>query len=232
MEAQLLILTAAGIAFLHTVLGPDHYLVFTALGKARGWTLRKTLTVTALCGLGHIAGSILLGIVGLLLGSQLATLVGIEGVRGDLASWALMAFGLCYLAWGLRQAGRKHTHSHVHSHGDLVHSHPHDHQLDHAHVHDEKSTITPWALFIIFVLGPCEALIPLFMYPAAESSTVLVFAVATVFGVVTLLTMLAGVVLTSLALSPLRWRGAERYGHAIAGGSIAACAAGMTFLGL
>ena len=45
-EAQLLLLTAAAIAFLHTVLGADHYVVFTAMGKAHGWRLAKTLRVT------------------------------------------------------------------------------------------------------------------------------------------------------------------------------------------
>jgi hypothetical protein len=46
--------------------------------------------------------------------------------------------------------------------------------------------VTPWALFIIFILGPCEALIPLFMYPAAQNSNGVVIMVAIVFGLVTL----------------------------------------------
>jgi len=56
--------------------------------------------------------------------------------------------------------------------GGSAHGHKHAHHGSHAHVHEEGSgaNITPWALFIIFVLGPCEPLIPILMYPAAKQS--------------------------------------------------------------
>jgi sulfite exporter TauE/SafE len=233
-EAQILLLTAASIAFLHTILGPDHYVVFTAMGKARNWSLSKTIRVTLLCGVGHVLSSVLIGAVGLLLGAQLLSLVEIEGVRGNIAGWALLMFGLMYFAWGLRQAGRAHSHSHVHVHDDVVHDHEHDHHRDHLHVHDQASTssITPWAIFIIFVLGPCEALIPLFMYPAAQQNTVLVVAVAAVFGVVTLLTMVAAVAVTTVGLRQMKWPALGRWEQAIAGASVAACGGAITFVGL
>ena len=201
-EAQILLLTAASVAFLHTILGPDHYLVFTAMGKARSWSLGKTLRITLVCGLGHVLGSVIIGVIGIVLGAQLASVVEIEGFRGNLAGWALLAFGLMYFAWGLKKAGRGHRHSHVHVHDAVVHDHEHDHRTDHSHVHDAqaKNPITPWAIFIIFVLGPCEALIPLFMYPAARQSTGLVVAVAVIFGLVTLVTMLACVALTTVGV--------------------------------
>ena len=234
IEAQVLLYTAASIAVLHTVLGPDHYLVFTAMGKAQGWSLPKTLRVTAWCGLGHVASSLLIGLVGILLGAQLATLVQIEGVRGNLAGYALLAFGLVYFAWGLKKAGRGHIHSHVHVHEDVVHEHKHDHRTDHAHVHREgaRNAITPWAMFIIFVLGPCEALIPLFMYPAAQNSAWLVVAVAVVFSVFTLLAMLVCVALTTIGIERLRLPATGRYAHAVAGASVAICGALISFLGL
>ena len=233
-DAQILLVTAASIAFLHTILGPDHYLVFTAMGKARSWSLARTLRITLLCGLGHVLGSVLIGGAGILLGAQLVSLVQIEGVRGNLAGWALLAFGLMYLAWGLKQAGRSHRHSHLHVHDDVVHDHEHDHHTDHSHVHDQKAgnSITPWAMFIIFVLGPCEALIPLFMYPAAQQSTGLVVAVAVVFGCVTLATMLACVTVTMVGLDKLRLPTTGRYAHAVAGGSIVLCGAAISFIGL
>ena len=233
-EAQILLITAASIAFLHTVLGPDHYLVFAAMGKARGWNLARTLQITLVCGLGHILGSIVIGGIGILIGAQLVSLVTIESVRGNLAGWALLAFGLVYLAWGLKKAGRSHRHSHVHIHDEVVHDHEHDHSTDHAHVHSQgaRNAITPWAIFIIFVVGPCEALIPLFMYPAAQQSAWLVIAVAVVFGVVTLLTMLACVALTTIGIDRLRLPSTGRYAHAVAGASIVACGAAISFIGL
>jgi len=233
-EAQILILTAASIAFLHTILGPDHYVVFAAMGKARGWSLSRTLRITLFCGIGHVLSSVIIGAIGLLLGAQLASLVEIESMRGNLAGWALLAFGLMYFAWGLRQAGRDHSHSHVHTHGELVHVHVHDHHDEHKHVHDQQAhnSITPWAMFVIFVFGPCEALIPLFMYPAAQQSVGLVMSVALVFGAVTLATMLALVAITSIGLDRFRLPLAgRRYAHAVAGASVALCGGAISFTG-
>jgi len=234
-EAQILLLTTASIAFLHTVLGPDHYIVFTAMGKARGWNLSRTLRITLFCGIGHVLSSVIIGAIGLLLGAQLASLIEIESMRGNLAGWALLAFGLMYFAWGLRQAGRDHAHSHLHAHGEVIHDHEHDHHDAHAHVHDQraKNSITMWAMFIIFVFGPCEALIPLFMYPAAQQSAGLAMSVALVFGSVTLATMLAAVAITHFGLDKLKMPVAgRRYAHAVAGASIALCGGAISFIGL
>ncbi|MBT8092319.1 MAG: sulfite exporter TauE/SafE family protein [Gammaproteobacteria bacterium] len=232
-DAQVLLFTAASIGFLHTILGPDHYVVFSVMGKARGWTLAKTLRVTMICGAGHVLSSLLLGAVGLLLGARLASLQAFEGLRGGLAGWALLAFGLMYFAWGLREAGRGRRHSHIHVHEDVVHDHEHDHRSEHSHVHDNKrDAITPWAIFIIFVLGPCEALIPLLMYPAAQQSAALVLWVALVFGLVTVATMMAAVAITTLGLDKLKLPSSGRWAHAAAGASIAACGIAITFLGL
>jgi hypothetical protein len=40
--------TAATIGFVHTVLGPDHYIPFIAMSRARRWTLSKTLFISFL----------------------------------------------------------------------------------------------------------------------------------------------------------------------------------------
>lgn len=231
-EAQVLLVTAATIAFLHTILGPDHYLVFTAMGKARAWSLAKTLRITFYCGIGHVLGSLLLGALGLLAGAQLASLVEIEGLRGNLAGWALLTFGLVYFAWGLKKAGRSHRHSHAHVHDGVAHAHEHDHRHEHAHVHAERSSITPWVVFVIFVLGPCEALIPLFMYPAAQHNALLVAQVAIVFSVITLLTMLACVAITTIGLDRLRLPATGRYVHAAAGAAVLACGMLVSFTSL
>ena len=233
-EAQVLLVAAATVAFTHTVLGPDHYVVFAAMGKARNWSLAKTLRVTFYCGIGHVLGSVVLGLIGILAGAQLSSLVAIEGLRGNLAGWALIAFGLVYLAWGLKRAGRGHTHSHVHVHDDVVHDHRHTHHRDHAHVHSEgaRNSITPWAVFIIFVLGPCEALIPLLMYPAAQQSHSLVVAVAVVFGIVTLLTMLACVAIAMLGLERVKLPSTARFAHAAAGAAVLVCGIAVSFMGI
>ncbi len=50
--------------------------------------------------------------------------------------------------------------------------------------------MTPWVLFVIFLLGPCEALIPLLMFPAATESWATLFLVTGTFGLATVATML------------------------------------------
>jgi sulfite exporter TauE/SafE len=160
---------------------------------ARKWSGLKTTLITILCGLGHIGSSIVLGLIGVSVGIAVNKLEFVEGFRGNLAGWLLIAFGLVYLVWGLRRAyrNRPHVHSHTHT-SEAVHTHSHSHHQEHAHVHNDtaKQSIAPWALFVIFVFGPCEPLIPILMYPAAKNSFFGLVVVTSVFGVVTLGTML------------------------------------------
>jgi nickel/cobalt exporter len=239
IDIGLLVLTAISIGFVHTLIGPDHYLPFVAMSAARNWTRRKTLLVTALCGVGHVGGSILIGFVGIVIGASLHRLEWLEGVRGDLAAWALTSFGLVYMAWGLKQAwrGRKHAHEHVHADG-TAHRHTHGHHAhdEHVHVHvpvdtDRLRSITPWALFVVFILGPCEALIPLLMYPASQHSAWGVGLVVLAFAVTTIATMLGLVYLAVRGLERFPLAAAERYSHALAGAALSLCGMGIV-LGL
>jgi nickel/cobalt exporter len=231
-EVALLAFSAAAIAFAHTLLGPDHYLPFVAMARARRWSLSRTLRITLLCGVGHLAGSVALGLAGIALGLQLSSLTWLEGVRGSLAAWLLIGFGLAYTAWGLRQARRNRRHTHWHHHDGVTHVHEHSHHEAHAHVHEAQEpakSLTPWVLFVIFILGPCEPLIPLLMYPAARVDAFGVIVVTAVFGIVTVLTMLATVAIALRGLKAFRFRRFERYGQALAGVTILACGLGIQF---
>ncbi len=177
-ELNVLLLTALSIAFFHTVLGPDHYLPFIAMAKARDWKIKKLLLITVVCGFAHVLSSILLGYAGIGLGTALVRLEIIESVRGDVAGWMLLGFGFCYFIYGLIAARKEHTHSHIggekhsHSHDRETHVHSHGDSGLHMHTHsavgkNSTKSITPWVLFTIFLFGPCEPLIPILMYPAA-----------------------------------------------------------------
>jgi sulfite exporter TauE/SafE len=222
--------TAALIGTLHTLAGPDHYLPFVFMARAGKWSRARALVVTLLCGIGHVLGSVLLGVAGIALGVAVARLEWIESARGDIATWALIGFGLAYAAWGLRQAhrGRAHAHVHVHPDGEM-HVHQHSHTGEHAHVHEAAAAaqgaarMTPWVLFTIFVLGPCEPLIPLLMVPAAAESLTSAALVTLVFAVCTLVTMVAAVWLCLHGVERLRLGFLERYTHALAGAALALC---------
>ncbi len=237
MSPELLVLTitAASLGFFHTLLGPDHYIPFIVMARSGRWSLVKTTWVTILCGLGHILSSVLLGTIGIALGIGVTKLEGAESFRGGLAAWALIAFGLVYFVWGLRRALRNRPHTHSHVHEDRAdHIHRHVHTQDHTHVHaaEKSANLTPWILFTIFVLGPCEPLIPMLMYPAAKGSLFGVVWVTGVFGGVTIMTMLSIVLVSSLGVVLLPLRQLERYTHAFAGAAICLCGMAIQFLGL
>lgn len=233
-EVVVLLGTAATIGFVHTLIGPDHYLPFIVLSKARSWSTKKTVLITFLCGLGHVLSSIVLGFAGIAVGIAVSRLEIVESLRGEIASWVLIGFGVMYTAWGIRSAvrNRPHTHFHAHEKGE-GHTHEHGHVGEHGHVHDTKARrLTPWALFIIFVLGPCEPLIPLLMYPAATGSILDVMVVASVFGVVTIGTMLGVVLVLRSGLARLPLGPIERYAHALAGLAILTSGGAMKLFGL
>jgi nickel/cobalt exporter len=234
-EILILMATAASIGFFHTLFGPDHYLPFIVMSKSGKWSIKKTAFVTFLCGIGHVLGSVLLGLLGVALGVALARLELIESVRGELAAWFLIAFGLVYFVWGVRRAIRNKPHHHAHVHGDgTMHEHEHVHASEHIHVHTKKNekNLTPWVLFTIFVLGPCEPLIPILMFPAAKEDMFGLFMVTAVFGIVTIVTMLTVVLIASYGVSLLPTEKLERYIHAIAGATISLSGMAIQFLGL
>lgn len=238
MTNEILVLagTAAGLGFTHTVLGPDHYVPFIFMAQARQWNTRKTLFITSLCGLGHVLSSVAIGFIGIGLGLSIERVNGIEGIRGDWAAYGFVLFGMLYMIWGIYRAFRNKPHKHVHIHNGLVHEHEHVHEHDHDHMHkkEEITNITPWVLFVIFVLGPCEAMIPFIIYPAVkEHGSILgAVSVSAVFSTVTIITMLVIVYLLQKGISFIRLSKFERYTHALAGAMLLLSGIGILFLGL
>ena len=234
-EIGVLLITAASVGFIHTILGPDHYLPFVVISRARKWSKYKTIWVTILSGLGHVLSSVLIGTIGIGFGFALQDLEVVEASRGEIAAWLMITFGLIYFIWGLRRAWKSkiHGHSHIHNNG-ISHNHLHDHHAEHTHIHEEEGTVnlTPWILFTIFVFGPCEALIPMLMFPAANESMVGLVLVTIVFGLSTILTMLTVVLVGIYGVNFIPLGKLEKYTHAIAGLIIFLSGSAIQFLGL
>ena len=233
-ELSVLLIAAASIGFVHTLLGPDHYIPFIVMSKSCEWSMRKTFWITFLCGLGHVLSSVVLGIAGILFGIAVTKLEIVESFRGELAAWALITFGLLYFIWGVRRAYNNKPHQHFHAHdGGVMHEHGHTHTDTHMHVHEKTTkSMTPWILFTIFVFGPCEPLIPLLMYPAAKGSLMSLVLVTFVFGFVTIGMMMSVVILSSFGISFVPLAKMERYTHALAGLTLFLCGISIKFLGL
>jgi nickel/cobalt exporter len=238
-DIDILLFTAASIGFIHTLTGPDHYLPFIVMSKARKWTNIKTLWITFLCGIGHVGSSVIIGIIGIALGLGVNRLNKFESFRGNLAAWAFIIFGFGYFLWGLWKVYRKKPHKHFHLHVDApqhVHMHEHHHSMIENHTHSHAAVkpvnLTPWILFTVFVLGPCEPLIPLLMYPAAKTHLMAVALVTLVFAISTIGTMLVVVQLTLRGINFLPMKMFEKYMHAIAGAAICLSGLAIVFLGL
>jgi ABC-type nickel/cobalt efflux system permease component RcnA len=231
-----LLATAAALGVIHTIAGPDHWVPFIVLGRARGWSRPRTLAVTLACGVGHVGSSVVLGFLTLWLGWEATRLAGIEAVRGDLAAWGLVAFGAAYGLWGVRRAlrGRTAIEPHEHAGGTHIHAHGadrHEHDaVEHARLVRRQTTF--WSLFVIFVLGPCEPMIPLFVLPLARGDMGLAAITAGVFSAATLLTMAVAVLLVLAGVERIRFGGLERWSHAVAGAAVAFCGFAILFLGL
>lgn len=230
-EVSILLVTAASIAFLHTAAGPDHYLPFVALARSGNWSYRKTLLWTIVCGTGHILSSVLLGLGIAALGWSLTRISAVEAARGSYAGWAMFGFGLLYTIWGLYNAYRNKPHKHFDMEGDgemYVYEHRHGEAVRPY----ERHKVTPWVMFIIFLLGPCEPMIPLLFFPAAKSNWAVMLLMIAVYTVVTLLTMITIVTLGYTGLGFMNTEKMSRYMHAIGGFTILLCGAGMLWLGL
>ncbi len=231
--ASLLLGSAATLAAVHTLIGVDHSIPFIVMGRARGWSLRRTLGVTGVCGLAHVGSSVLIGLVGVGLGVALDRLSWLESARGNLAAGLLIGFGLAYAAWALWRSFRARAHTHRHTHRDgTTHSHAHGHQGKHLHPHGVGHGATPWALFLVFAFGPCEALIPLMMVPAVEDAWWLLVAVVGVFTVFTVGAMLAAVALGYCGLTRARLGMFEQKIDLLAGLTVAASGAAVLLLGV
>lgn len=83
------------VAFLHAAL-PTHSLPFVLAGRGQRWSLAKTLSVTALAGLGHVLFTTILG--GIVVGLGIETTHWTGDVFPFLAGSVLIVFGFYYLA--------------------------------------------------------------------------------------------------------------------------------------
>jgi hypothetical protein len=228
-----LILAAISIGSLHT-LAPDHWLPFAALARAERWSARRTALVTAGCGMGHVTGSVALGLLGAWLGLELFEHIGhrLESVSGLL----LVGFGAAYAAWGLHRGVANRAHRHAHAHG-RAHAHPHGScsaSLSGEHHHADDSChrrLTAWALFLLFSADPCVAVIPL-MFAAAPLGWPATIAVAAAYEIATIATMVVLVLPAPAAVGAVRGAWVDRWGELLAGGIVTLVGVAVVSLGI
>jgi hypothetical protein len=193
----LLLASAVSIGFLHS-LAPDHWLPFVALAKSSRWSMARLGWIATLAAVGHVASSLLLGLIGLWAGVAVHHLQGAEAWRGSVAVWLLIGFGVAYALWGLKHA---------------QHHHPHVTLQETVKTYAARKV---WLLFAIFVFGPCEPLIPL-MFLAVQHGMRAVAVTSLVFSLVTIAMVVGQSCLSYAGVRLIQAPWMERYAHALAG---------------
>ena len=84
----------------------------------------------------------------------------------------------------------------------------------------------------MFVLGPCEPLIPLLMYPASTLNVFALVSVTSVFAISTISMMLGLTILGIKGLDFVKVKSLEKYGETLAGLAITICGVLMITLGI
>jgi nickel/cobalt exporter len=202
-----LLLSSFSLGFIHTLIGPDHYVPFIVMARARNWSLTHTIIVTFFAGMGHVSSACVLGFLGIFLGLTVAKLNLITSYSVSIAAWLFILFGLVYLIFSIRHAAQYEQKKHVH----------------HGHLSTQRKSwkqLTPWILFTVFILGPCEPLIPLMFYPAIEGQYLMVALITILFGLATIIAMLVMVIGAFAGVQKLKFQFLQRYGNAAAGSII------------
>jgi nickel/cobalt transporter (NicO) family protein len=191
-----LTVTGFSVAFLHAAI-PTHWLPFVVIGRARGWSQRRTLGAVALAGGGHIVATTALGIGLAWFGFEL------EERFHVIFHWAIAAVLVGLGLWLAFRAPHGAACRHCQGHPEKL-------------VPDATDTAALWGLFLTLTLSPCELFLPVYLtavpygWPGiAWLSAVL--ALATLGGMLTLTW------LTLRGVERLRWRWLTRLDERVIG---------------
>ena len=183
---------AATVGALHA-LAPDHWVPIAVVGRARRWSLGRTMRVALACGFGHVTVSAALGVIALVSGTAVVEALGAR--TGAFAGALMIGFGIVYALWHLAR-------------------HDDDHVRD-------PSRATAWTLFALYCADPCVAVVPI-VFAAAPLSKLATVAIVLVYEASTIATMVGLVLVSRAGASAFRGAWIERYGDSTAGGLIAA----------
>ena len=153
-----------------------------------------------------------------LLGFAFFNLEAVQSIRGDFAGWFLLLLVAIYFIWGIKWASRAKRMA-----------------------QDSSSVVVPGnasfsrctpALFLFFILGPCETLIPLMTYGGGDVGLLSTVLVISDFCGTTILTMLFCVMFFYYGISRFSlFMKFENYMHAATGLIIFLCGSAIQFLG-
>ena len=187
-----LLLGGLSIATLHAIL-PNHWMPFVLVGQAQKWSKRKTLSIAALAGGGHIVLTTVLG--GLIVWAGVKLSARLEEFFAFLAGAILILVGILYGISNVRHRGHSHAH------------HGHERLSDKA---------AAGSLIAVLTFSPCEAFLPVYLL-ATPYGWVGFVVLSAVLATGTLGGMLALTGLTLAGLERMAFPRVERYAGLIVG---------------
>ena len=191
-----LLAAAAGVAVGHAVL-PDHWVPLAVLGRTRHYGLGRVARLSGVAGVAHVAVSLLLGALIIVIGLQFRSAV--EHAQNFVIGGLLVATGLVFAGMELR--GRGHQHPPVPtgeeaSPAELGHHHPHSHpptdhgELDPVHRPEPSRVVGLAGAIVPFgaAASPDLTILPVFLAATAAGVAASVGALV-VFSLVTIATI-------------------------------------------
>jgi len=225
-SVPLLLAAAAGVGIAHSML-PDHWAPLAVIARANRWSLARTAKTSFLASLGHVAISLVLGV--LLAGVGLALRAKILAYEGQIIGGVLVLTGIGFLVWALAMRGHGrghgHPHPHVHEHPHVHdHEHPHDHAHPHAHGGDAGRGQEPagrsgsWLADVAVPFGvaasPDLTILPVFVAASAVGVAAAVGSLAT-FALATIATFVALTLAATIGGYQVKWPWLDRNGHMV-----------------
>ncbi len=234
MTSTLLVATVAAVGVFHTLV-PDHWAPIVVIGRQQGWSIGRTARAAAIAGFGHVASTLVLGLVLWAVGATLAVRYG--HLVSVVAALALIAFGawIGYSGWRELREGHDHGHSylahaHAHRHDDATqHVHWHEHHQDDWHtveggaavMHQHEHAIAGrTALVLILGSSPMIEGVPAF-FAASTYGLGLIAVMAGVFALATIVTYVAASCFAIAGLQRVSLGPLERYGEVLSGTFVA-----------
>ena len=222
-------ITGFSVAFFHAAI-PTHWLPFVLVSRARGWSRLKTLGVTLLAGLGHVAVTSLLGLGIAWFGFQLDEKIGAAFPRvigGGLVAIGLYFFWRQWRGGGIRHHAVPGGHHHADEHCGKEKAHSHwDAELEQSPLVSERKS--DWTaiggLFLMLTLSPCEGFLPVYL-SGVQLGWHGFFVLSAILAAGALLGMLLFTWLTLVGLEKFEVKNLERYGSALLGAIF--CALGV-----
>lgn len=204
---------AAGVGFGHAVL-PDHWVPLAVLGRTRSYPLRRVARLSALAGVTHVAVSILLGALLVLVGLQFRSTV--EHVQDAVVGGLLLATGLVFIALELWGGGHGHPHGRPHGHAhDDPHGHGHGHTQPHVHLDDDPGSRRLLSVIVPFgaAASPDLTILPVFLAAGAAGTGAALGSLAA-FAAVTVATIVTLTVIAAAGGYQVRGGWLQRWGNA------------------